>query len=205
MNWRSEEIYRPQQMLINQSEFLFSLLNQIHSLHSLAYPYSKHTLTWLAAGTDALTRTLKRVRSVTCALMGHHPAAPTALSVCEMAWKRAKIISGEEFEVDPKPPRWAKWSPVESPKIWPKNMHRQDWLVGFSLRQCGGALSWLLPDVLHRLWTDAYKHSNAFKLTYSAEARPEIGLSPPPFPCLLHQPFLPLQKYPVTCWIYFGL
>lgn len=29
-----------------------------------------------------------------------HPAALAALSVCEMSWKRAKIISGEEFQVD---------------------------------------------------------------------------------------------------------
>ena len=51
-------------MLINQSEFLFFFLNQIHWLHTPCL-YSKHTTARLAAGTDALTRAPKCVRTVT--------------------------------------------------------------------------------------------------------------------------------------------
>lgn len=139
-----------------------------------------------------------------------HPAALAALSVSEMSWKRAKIISGEEFQVDLKPPRWAKWS-TRAPaggkrQIWPKNMHQQNWLVWFSFQLCRGALSGMLPDVPDRCIISGRTRMNI---------RMHLNCRPPLRPCqtiysspprLSHQPCPPppLQRHPVTCWICFG-
>lgn len=137
-----------------------------------------------------------------------HPAALAALSVCEMSWKRAKIISGEEFRVDLKPPRWAKWStrdPAGGKRlIWPKNMHQQNWLIGFSLQLCRGALSRMLPDVLDRCVISGRTPMNIrMHLNRRPPLRPGQTIYSSP-PRLSHRPSSPLQRHPVTCWIWFG-